>query len=155
MSRILLALLACLPTLALAATYKCVDAQGHVSYSQTPEAGKRCVEASLPPVQVIPSPPPSRRAAPPAGNEGGAQAAQPKTPDQEIAEAKRALEEARKKLAEQEAVRYGDERNYQKVLDRLKPYQDEVARAEARLKQLQESGSQGVITPPASSGGKY
>ena len=36
------------------------------------------------------------------------------------------LADARKKLTEQEAIRTGDEKNYQRVLDRLKPFQDTV-----------------------------
>lgn len=145
MTRMLLAVLACMPTLALAAMYKCVDAQGHVSYSQTPESGKRCVEASLPPVQVVPAPHAGETARR-TGSEDSP-APQPTDAAQDLAAARKALDEARRKLAEQEAIRYGDERNYQKVLDRLKPYQDAVAAAEARLKQLQEGG--GVAPVPA------
>ena len=36
------------------------------------------------------------------------------------------LEKAKKALAEQEAVRSGNEKNYARVLERLKPYQDDV-----------------------------
>jgi hypothetical protein len=36
------------------------------------------------------------------------------------------LADAKRKLAEQEAVRSGDEKNYARVLDRLRPYQDAV-----------------------------
>lgn len=154
MKRIVLVLLACFPTLALGVTYKCVDRQGRVSYSQTIESGKRCVEAVLPPVQVIPAQPSvPREGTPPPPASGSAD--QPKASDKELAEAKKALDEARKKLAEQEAVRYGDEKNYQRVLDRLKPYQDAVAQAEARLKQLQEGGSQGTLSPKSGETGKY
>lgn len=38
-----------------------------------------------------------------------------------------ALIKAEKSLAEQKEIRNGDEKNYQKVLDRLKPFEDEVA----------------------------
>lgn len=38
-----------------------------------------------------------------------------------------ALAKAEKALAEQKEVRNGDEKNYQRVLDRLKPFEDEVA----------------------------
>jgi hypothetical protein len=144
-SRTALVMLACLPGVVLGAMYKCTDAQGHVSYSQTPEPGKRCVEATLPPVQVIPAQRAPEGASPRGGDERPA--AQPGGTDTDIAAAQKALDEARKKLAEQEAIRYGDERNYQKVLDRLKPYQDEVARAEARLKQLQQGGGQPALAP--------
>jgi len=36
------------------------------------------------------------------------------------------LDKSKQALAEQEAVRYGDEKNYARVLARLKPYQDTV-----------------------------
>lgn len=142
-----LAVLACLPGLALGAMYKCSDAQGHVSYSQTPEAGKRCVEAALPPVQVVPAPRGAERPFRQSGDEGPA--AQPAAAGDDLAAARQALDEARKRLAEQEAIRYGDERNYQKVLDRLKPYQDAVSAAEARVRQLEQGASQAA---PATEG---
>jgi hypothetical protein len=41
------------------------------------------------------------------------------------------------------------------VLDRLKPYQEAVANAEARLKQLQDSASQGTLSPKPAETGKY
>jgi hypothetical protein len=136
MKRMVLLLLACSPMTALGATYKCVDAQGRVSYSQTAEPGKRCVEAVLPPVQVIPAQPSSQREGGPPARDDGAKEAPPQAAGKDLAEARKALDEARKKLAEQEAVRYGHEKNYQRVLDRLKPFQDEVAKAEERLRQL-------------------
>ena len=46
--------------------------------------------------------------------------------EKELLAEETALAEARKALAEQEAIRLGNERNYQKVLDRLQPYKDKV-----------------------------
>ena len=46
--------------------------------------------------------------------------------EQELEQERAMLERSKKALAEQEAVRYGDERNYSRVLARLKPYQDTV-----------------------------
>jgi len=46
--------------------------------------------------------------------------------NEELATEENALEESRKALEAQEAVRSGDERNYQRVLDRLQPYKDKV-----------------------------
>lgn len=46
--------------------------------------------------------------------------------EQELEQELALLERSKKALAEQEAVRYGDERNYARVLARLKPYQDTV-----------------------------
>lgn len=47
--------------------------------------------------------------------------------ENELDAEKKALEAAKKELAEQEAVRNGDEKNYQKFLDRVQPYKDTVA----------------------------
>ena len=44
----------------------------------------------------------------------------------ELAGEKALLDEAQKRFEEEEAIRNGDERNYQRVLDRLKPFQDRV-----------------------------
>lgn len=44
----------------------------------------------------------------------------------ELATEERALESAKKELAEQEATRSGGERNFAKVQERVKPFQDQV-----------------------------
>ena len=46
--------------------------------------------------------------------------------ERELDQERALLENSKKALAEQESVRYGDERNYARVLARLKPYQDTV-----------------------------
>ena len=46
------------------------------------------------------------------------------------------LADARKKLSEQEAIRTGDEKNYAKVLERLKPYKDTVEVHEKNVEAL-------------------
>ncbi len=56
--------------------------------------------------------------------------------EEELRTAERELETSKKNLAAQEAVRSGDERNYQRVLDRLKPFQDEVRRSEDNVAAL-------------------
>lgn len=43
------------------------------------------------------------------------------------------LEDAKQELAEQESVRSGDERNYQRFLDRVQPYRDTVATHERNV----------------------
>lgn len=54
----------------------------------------------------------------------------------ELATEEKSLAEAKAKLTEQESVRLGDEKNYQRVLDRLKPYQDAVERHERNVSAL-------------------
>jgi hypothetical protein len=46
--------------------------------------------------------------------------------EQELANEQKLLEQARSELAVQDSMRLGSERNYQRVLDRLEPYQRKV-----------------------------
>ena len=50
----------------------------------------------------------------------------------------KALETARKALAEADAVRYGNEKNYQRKLDRLKPFQATVEQHERNVEALKK-----------------
>jgi len=56
----------------------------------------------------------------------------------ELAQEGKLLSEAQVRLEEQEAMRHGEERNYQKVLDRLKPYQDQVNRHQRNIDSIQK-----------------
>lgn len=58
--------------------------------------------------------------------------------EEELAAEQEQLAAARGALEEQESIRLGNERNYQKVLDRLKPYQDAVAQHERNVQALQQ-----------------
>ncbi|HCX34900.1 MAG TPA: DUF4124 domain-containing protein [Rhodocyclaceae bacterium] len=135
------------PFTAHADIYKCVDGSGHVTYSNIVQAG--CQKLNLEPLSTIPPPP--KPAVKPAA---GARSGQPGFPrvdagtqkkrdgdrrkilDDELATEERELEEARKALAEQEALRYGSERNYQRFLDRVAPYREAVARHERNIEAL-------------------
>jgi Domain of unknown function (DUF4124) len=56
--------------------------------------------------------------------------------EDELATEEKSLLDAKTKLTEQESVRLGDEKNYQRVLDRLKPYQEAVERHERNVAAL-------------------
>jgi hypothetical protein len=56
--------------------------------------------------------------------------------EDELFTEEKGLSDAKVKLAEQEGVRNADEKNYQRVLDRLKPYQDAVERHERNVSAL-------------------
>ncbi len=117
---------------ATAGIYKCVDGQGRITYTNDASNAKGCtqLEEDLP-VSSIPSLKP-----PPAGpsNFPRVTPAEQEARDgsrrailgAELEAEEKALEEARKALTEQEAVRYGNERNYQKMLDRLQPFKDKI-----------------------------
>ncbi len=51
---------------------------------------------------------------------------QRQTLEKELAQEQQLLSQAQRKLAEQESVRGGDEKNYAKVLERLQPFRDAV-----------------------------
>ena len=58
--------------------------------------------------------------------------------EQEMTGEQRNLEQAKKELAEQEAIRNGDERNYQRVQERLQPYKDRVGQHERNIQAIQK-----------------
>jgi len=120
--------------------FKCVDADGKITYSNDVGSTKGCKplsnEQAISTISMRASPPPA--AFPRVSNE--AQIERDKTRrlvlEKELEGEQSALETARAKLAEQESVRYGNEKNYQKVLDRLQPYKDAVERRERNIEAL-------------------
>jgi Domain of unknown function (DUF4124) len=119
-----------LMSVAEAETFKCINAAGKVSYSEKKEANAQCSPVTTP-INVMPVP----SAVYPSSGPSASGAKRDPLADQ-IAQQEHALAEAKKALAEQESIRLGSEKNYQRVLDRLKPYQDKVAGIEKQLAQL-------------------
>jgi hypothetical protein len=148
---LLLAALLCSP-LVRADIFKCVDEAGHVTYTNNKPSGKGC--NTLARDQAVSSVPGSSRPLAPSSPSNGASSGSAGFPrvdsgtqkardtdrrrilDEELAAEQRSLEGAQKLLAEQEAVRYGDERNYQRVLDRLQPFKDKVQLHERNVEAL-------------------
>lgn len=127
------ALAFCAMPAADAEVFKCINPAGKITYSETKEANARCSPVTTP-INVVPATSAAAPAARPGPEGGGKQDAL----RGQIAEQERALADAKKALAEQENIRLGGEQNYQRVLDRLKPYQDKVAEIEKKLAQLRE-----------------
>ena len=119
-----------------AETCKYIDKEGRVTYSNVPVRDAKKVSCFEPPA-------PARGTAKPSDGDRGDDDAARKRVDtdtqrsrdqqrreileSELAAEQQRLEEAKKALAEQESIRTGDERNYARVLERLKPYQEAVA----------------------------
>lgn len=120
---------------ATAEVFKCIDAAGKVTYSEKkePKAGCVPVTATVNVVPAVKPTPPTPPLAPHVAQGGRRDELQ-----KQIAAQEAALADAKKALAEQENIRIGGEYNYQRVLDRLKPYQDKVAEIEKNLAQLRE-----------------
>jgi hypothetical protein len=128
--------------------WKCADADGRPHYTNVKEEAKSptCKVVSETKVSTVPAGkvPSAVSTATPASfprvdkdTQKSRDDSRRKILEDELANEMRGLSEARSRLAEQEAVRNGDEKNYQKVLDRLKPFQETVDRHEKNVSALQ------------------
>lgn len=119
--------------------WSCRDKNGrtHVTNLREDTSGKDCRIVQQTRVQVVPAPSrssnkPAAQAAPGVFPREDSQArASARERQREILETElereqSLLAQARKELEEQESVRYGDERNYARVLERLQKYKDAV-----------------------------
>lgn len=134
-----LLLLAGLAPPAHAEIYKCTDADGRVTYTNDRSTARGCVRLqSDQPVSSVPAPvrrpAAAAREAPQGGDfprvspneQRGRDDARRRVLEDELQSEEQKLTEAEKALAEQESIRLGDERNYQKLLDRVQPFKDRV-----------------------------
>lgn len=131
--------------LARADVYKCVDEDGHVTYTNSkPSPKAKCTtlsrdqRVSTVPGRAAGTPSPAGFPRVDADTQKARDNDRRKILEQELAAEQKSLEQAKKELAEQEAIRTGDERNYQRVLDRLQPYKDRVALHERNIEALQK-----------------
>lgn len=134
--------------------WECVDSNGNKRFTNLKSEAAGCKPMNLPPVSSVPAPKPQASAR---GAETKPQAATPgsfpkvdaptqqqrdaerrRILEQELANEQKLLDQAKKELAEQEAVRLGSERNYQRVLDRLEPFQKKVALHEGNIANLRK-----------------
>jgi len=133
---------------ALAETCKYVDNEGHIIYSNVPIKRARKVTCFQPPAPPPPEPS-AGPAVPPAATDTGrprVEAGTQRKRDQdrrtiledELAREQKALDDARKALAEQQALRSGDERNYSRVQERVKPFQEAVAAHEKNIASIRQ-----------------
>jgi hypothetical protein len=125
--------------------WSCKDKDGrtHVTNLREDTAGKNCKVVQQTRVQMVPA-----QSAKPAGKpptafpredaltRASAKSRQREILEREVAQEEESLGKARKELAEQESVRYGDERNYARVLERLQKYKDAVEVHEKNIESL-------------------
>jgi len=129
------------------ATYKCVDDAGRSTYTNVKEemTGRKCVVV-MREVSVVPSTAPAPISRAPADTASRVDSPTQRNRDvdrrrileQELQVADQQLVGARQKLAQQEQIRNGDERNAQRQQDRLKPFQDDVRVAEDNVAALRK-----------------
>lgn len=130
--------------------YKCADADGRVTYSNVPT--KNCKKLSLDPVNLAPA---TRSSAPRTASPGSFPKVDEQTQksrdgdrrrilDGELAAEQRNTEQAKKDLAEQEAIVLPNERmqggaiSGGKVQERLQPYKDKVALHQRNVEAIQK-----------------
>lgn len=126
--------------------YKCADADGHTTYTNQKGTNKKCTILSQDqPISTF-APPKARPSTPtPDGfprvsseTQKNRDSDRRRILDEELNTEKQHLDDAKKELAEQEATREGGEKNYQKYLDRVKPYQDTVKVHERNIESLEK-----------------
>ena len=122
--------------------WNCKDTNGRTQLTNLKEdtVGKECRIVQQQRITVVPA---KSAAKSPAGfpkesaaDRQTAKAKQRDTIEKELTQEQSMLADARKKLSEQEAIRGGDEKNYARVLERLKPYQDTVEVHEKNVEAL-------------------
>ena len=129
MRALLAAVLLCTAAAAVAAPVKCVDAKGKILYIDEADAGTLKCQPVTGSTVIVPHDKPSRTPAVAPDNSL-------EEKRQRVAAAETRLDEAKQRLAEQEAIREGNEKNYARVLERLKPFQDAVNAAEKDLERV-------------------
>lgn len=151
--RLLLLLLLVAPC-AHAQIWECTDPQsGAKELNNDPASAKHkhCIRKNVGPMNTVPSPAP--RATAPAA------AGQQRTPnfpsvgsdtqrqrdgerrkilEQELGQEQIQLDNAKKQLAEQQEVRFGNEKNYARVEDRLRPFEARVRQHEINIESLRK-----------------
>lgn len=116
-------------TTAVSATpiFECTDSAGRKVYTQA--GGKNCKASNIGKPSVYTSAPVSTATTPisPSKAEQAEEAVAPVNPT-DVGAAKRALDTAKKNLEEGKKVRYGNERNYARYLDRINGLEKPSAR---------------------------
>jgi chromosome segregation ATPase len=121
--------------------FKCRDAQGRWTYTNDRrQAEKDKCEVVASQINVTPAPQKSARPSnfprESSAERASAKGKQREILEKELANEEAALAKAKQALAEQEAVRSGDERNYARVEERLKPYQETVENHQKNIEAL-------------------
>ena len=121
--------------------YMSVDENGRKTYTNFPKKGAK--KLNLDPPSSMAAPKPRAPTATPPGfprvdseTQKQRDGTRRSILEQELAAERSLLDEARKALAEGEATRLGDERNYQKYLDRVQGLKDNVALHEKNVNAL-------------------
>jgi hypothetical protein len=139
------ALLAWLAPAAFADIWECTDPNGNKRFTNIKSEAKGCrlMEVKVPINTVPGGRPPAKSVESPKNfpkvdgdTQRNRDAERRRILEQELANEQKLLDQARKELTEQESQRLGNERNYQRVLDRLEPYKKKVKLHEDNIANL-------------------
>jgi Ulp1 family protease len=122
--------------------FKCRDERGHWTYTNDRRLAEKnkCELVSSQKINVAPAQKSARPATFPresSTDRASATGRQREILERELAQEQQSLTRARQALAEQEAVRSGDERNFARVQERLQPYQETVQNHQKNIEALQ------------------
>jgi Domain of unknown function (DUF4124) len=131
--------------------YECLDENGNRRFTNIKAEARGCRPLNLGPINSVPPPVTANKPKPgvatptpgsfpkvDAPTQQQRDAERRKILEGELANEQKLLEQAKKELAEQEGVRLGSERNYQRVLDRLEPFQKRVQLHESNIANLRK-----------------
>ena len=141
----LLLLLACMAPPTRAEMWKCVDQDGNTRYTNVKADAKGCKGLNLEPMNTA-APPRTQQAhqkpanCPSVDSDTQLQrdAGRRKILEQELALEQQQLDAAKKQLAEQKDTRLANEKNFARVEERLKPFEDKVKLHELNLDSLRK-----------------
>ena len=120
---------------ASATTYECTDRQGRRTYTATP--GPNCRAVTLGRVTTYPAPVSTAPGSPSYSSPAAATpAAQPAANESQRQAATERLRQAQQNLEEGRKVRYGNERNYARYLERIGKLEEEVNKAQQDVNNL-------------------
>jgi hypothetical protein len=143
-------LLGCAMSPASADIWECVDESGNKRFTNIKAESKGCTQLSISVPNTVPAAKPPAKPAEPA-KPAGTSTTFPRVDsdtqrqrdndrrkilEREFANEQRLLDQARKELSEQESMRLGSERNYQRVIERLEPYRKKVKLHEDNIASL-------------------
>ena len=122
------------PAGAIETLWNCKDKEGRtvLTNQQHDTVGKDCRVVQQQRVTVVPSSKPAAGKSPQnfpkesTADRLGAKDKQRQTLERELQQEETMMAEAKRKLADQEQIRSGDEKNYARVLERLQPYKDAI-----------------------------
>src|SRR5215213_2681895 len=133
--------------------YECTDANGARQFTNIPSNPRACKVLNIGPLGAPSAPPTGAARAPAPAPKMSTPSSFPRVDrqlqqqrdsdrrrilEQELESEEKLLAQARKELAEQEAVRLGSERNYQRTLDRVDPFQKKVKLHEDNVANLRK-----------------